>query len=685
MSEEGRSVSLVTASQVAVLADVGPSAVSNWRNRFDDFPRAVQTTPSGKDLFDLEEVETWLTRHERLGESGGKRLLFVAANQLRSEVPARQMVEILGAALALVAVERRGMGFLEGGVTDIENLLQTAAGTGRPDLDQAFHPLSEIDPRIAKDVLRLVLGIEEEELSECFEWILSQGQQPYGAQSESGVVLTSLIGALVGEVGDVVYDPAAGWGGFLLALWRQGKVPRQPQLYAQELDVSTATIAQQRFIVENVPVTVVRGDSLTEDAWPRLRADVIVSDPPYGLKKDWDLSFSGDPRWIAGRPPDITDFAWLQHVAYHLKEDGHGYLLLPVGTLFRRGKDANLRRELLAEGVVEAIVKLPAGSSPRASIPVALWVLRSAHRGGSGASVLLVDATATVSSNQKAVSEKGIERVADILRDWRLGRPVSERDRVIAASVPIFDLVRRDANLDPSRWLSSDLTPADRIRQEAAFEQTKETLDETRRALAALPDVHGLLETAESRPWIEVDQLIVDEVARTIKGVRIKEEDCLPSGTPVARLRDVKDGFATEATCFVDLAAMRPQPALTRPGDVIVSPAGDRLVAAVDDKGGRVLAAPVQGLRLVDQFIEPALLAAFLESPRNRRLLTGTIQASVHLPDLEIPLFPRDEQQALAAALEVLAEQERLALKISTGTKSLRETLLSLASSSRGE
>jgi hypothetical protein len=681
MNERGHGVSLVTASQIAALADVGPSAVSNWRKRFEDFPGAVQTTPGGKDLFELKEVEGWLTQRGRLKESGGKRLLFAAVDQLRSHVSAAQMIEVLGAALTLVAVNRRGLG-PQGPVPDVRHLLGMAAGTGRPDLDRALQPLLTVDPGVAEDVCRLMQGIEEQELSDCFEWILSRGQRPDAAQSDSGSALTALITALAGEPTDVVYDPAAGWGGFLLALSQEGVRSHQPQLFGQEVNASAATIAQQRFIVENVPVNLVPGDSLVEDAWPHLLADVIVCDPPYGVKKDWGPHFDGDPRWIAGRPPAIADFAWLQHVVYHLKEEGRGYLFLPVSTLFRRGKDANLRRELLAEGVVEAILKLPPGSVPRAAIPVALWILRSSHRGGSEGSVLLVDATA-ISTRRKALDEQAIERLAGIVNEWRLDEPVAPPDRAVAVSVPIFDLVRRDANLDPSRWLSSDLSPADRVRQEANFKRTEETLEETRRALSTLPSVHLSVQTAEPRPWIEVQQLLDDGVARVIRGVQIKEQDCLPAGEPVVRPRDVKDGLASEPTCFVDPAVMKPRPELTRSGDVIVSPAGDRLVAAVDEEGGRVLATPVQGLRILDAFIDPVLLAAFLESPRNHRLLSGTARASIRLPDLELPLLPRNEGHELALALKLLADQERLAQKISTDTRSLRELLLSLASSSR--
>ncbi len=682
MMEGGRSASLVTASQIAALAEVGSSAVSNWRRRFEDFPPAIQTAPGGRDLFELEEVERWLERHGRSQESRGKRLLFAAADQLRSEVSARQMIEVLGAALALIAVEGRRAGPPPAGAAGVESLM-LAASTAEPDLNQAFQPLLEINRSTAEDVLRFLLGIDEQQLPECFEWILSRGQGPYDAQSDSGSSLTGLIEAIAEDIGGVVYDPAAGWGGFLLALWRKGRDQQPPRLFGQELTTSSATIARQRFLVENTPISLALGNTLTEDAWPELRADVIVSDPPYGVKVSWPVSAEGDPRWISGRPPAMSDFAWLQHVIHHLKEEGQGYVFLSTSTLFRRGKDANLRRELLTEGVVEGIVGLPPGSVPRASIPVALWILRKHRSGSNPGSVLMVDATAGDPSPRGPLGEEMISRIAESLRRWRAGLPIPASERSLAASVPVIDLLRQDANLEPARWMSAELTIADRDRQQKEFRAAKQTLEKARSALAATPETPRALVTHEPRAWIEIDQLLDDRVAQIIGGVRIKDEDCLPTGIPVLRLRDLGGESLDESSCFVDPAAMKPRPQLTHPGDIIIAPKGGRLRAVVDRTGGRVIAAPLQALRLLDGFVEPVLAAAFLESPRNRRLL-GSARTNVRLRDLEIPLLPRSDSRELLKQLEELEGQRQLAEQICSSAERLRELLLSLASSSPG-
>jgi hypothetical protein len=57
---------LIGASEVAQIARVQPSAVSNWRKRYPDFPAPAGTAASGGDLFDLSAVETWLRAHGRV-------------------------------------------------------------------------------------------------------------------------------------------------------------------------------------------------------------------------------------------------------------------------------------------------------------------------------------------------------------------------------------------------------------------------------------------------------------------------------------------------------------------------------------------------------------------------------------------------------------------------------------------
>jgi hypothetical protein len=669
--------SLVTVGQIADLAEVVPSAVSNWRRRFGDFPTAVQAAPSGSDLFELQSVERWLKRHDRLGEeSRSKGLIFSAGDVLRSEVPGSLMVEVLGAALALVASEkRRSAGSAAG--PSVESLLAVAADPV-DDGHDAFAPLLRIDRGTARRVLELVLRVDAEDLPHCLRWVLSRRHQ--GFEAQSGEALTGLIVALAGGEGTSIYDPAAGSGEFLLALWSQFPASKRPQLFGQELNDSAARIARQRFLIHDVPVSLAAGNTLLADAWPALRADVVVCDPPYGAKQSWPEDLMGDPRWMSGRPPGQADFAWLQHVVYHLADEGRGYAILPPGSLFRRGRESDLRRELLAEGVVEAIVGLPRGSAPGTGIPLALWILRRPGRGGERDSVLMIDSTIAVTSSRPKLDRELTARIAGTVHQWRAGRGIAEQGRALAAAVPVLDLLRRDANLAPARWMSAGMTDADRDRREGEFDQAVRSLAEARAALVSSQTTPDLPAGRPLRQWTPVEQLVEDHAVQTFAGSQIRKDDFIAKGAPVIRATDVVAGLRESSESFVDLAALKPSPVLTMPGDVIIVATGGQLAAAVDRRGGSVLAAPIQALRLTASSMEPDLVAVFLASPRNRRFFSGTTIARAALRELEVPVLPSGQAKELLAVLNGLKEQEELAEQIGADAQRLREILLDLAS-----
>jgi hypothetical protein len=100
--DQRRPSTLVSLSQISELAGVRPSAVSNWRRRFEDFPTPASSSAVGKDLFALPEVERWLDAHGRRDPGRrNERLLFEASDLLRSEAGSDRIVEILCAATSL--------------------------------------------------------------------------------------------------------------------------------------------------------------------------------------------------------------------------------------------------------------------------------------------------------------------------------------------------------------------------------------------------------------------------------------------------------------------------------------------------------------------------------------------------------------------------------------------------------
>lgn len=668
--------SLVNVSQVADLAGVGLSAVSNWRKRFDDFPRPAEGVPGGRDLFDLGEVEAWLRKRGRLKrDDRSKELLFSAANLLRGHLSAASMIEVLGAALAMVAMGRRQSLSASPSAGLRTALWESIAA--RPELEDIFEPMQAVDKATLAQVLDLVAEIDD--LTGSFEWLLTlHNRQGTLTERASGDVQTALLMALIGDEARVVYDPAAGAGEFLRAVWNRLPEGRKPRLFGQELSAPTSRIARQRFLIEGIPASMAVGDSIKEDAWPDLRFDLVVADPPYGIKFDWPADLPGEKLWDRQWPPRFADFAWLLHCAHHLEKDGRAYVFLPLASLFREGAEADMRRRLLERGLVEAVVILPSHSTLRTALPIALWILRPSEAGGDFGSVLLMDAgaakTGTTGSDRSYV-----DRLAKVLKDWRREAQVPEAKREFAAAVDVSDLIRQGATLVPTRWIHRELTPAQREGQEGELRETLRMAQAAREELPTFAEWPRILPSAGE--WVPLKDLAAQGVVQFVKGMTVKPEGQADDGIPLLQARDLAARSWDRLACvYADPAMLDRPPELTKPGDIVLSPGSGALRVMVDEEGGHILQRPLQALRIRDGFIHPVVAAAFLESARNHRFVTGSAYARVSLRDLELPLLDMEKADALRAAFEELREQERLAGRLFAAGERARQLLVSLGS-----
>ncbi|HET8862776.1 MAG TPA: N-6 DNA methylase, partial [Solirubrobacterales bacterium] len=123
-----------------------------------------------------------------------------------------------------------------------------------PDIEEVLRPLGELDRDAANHLLALVGEIEEAELPEAFEWLLRRSKDSLEQWSSDTQV--ALLVALIGEEGGTIYDPAAGSGGFLAALWRAAAAGEQPKLFGQEINADCSKIARQRFLIGNIPASL---------------------------------------------------------------------------------------------------------------------------------------------------------------------------------------------------------------------------------------------------------------------------------------------------------------------------------------------------------------------------------------------------------------------------------------------
>ena len=665
----------VTVSQIAELAGVSSSAVSNWKKRFDDFPAPVGSAPGGRELYLLETVDAWLRRHDRLDPAGAvSRILFRAADLLRGEMPAEDYRVVICSAIILVlAARRQGIEIRPRGshwlVARIVEELSAADNT----LGSLLAPLVGLDAQLASEIVELMRDVEPGALPILFENVLEKGGRYEGTRSSDAI--NTLLIRLSLEDADSVLDPACGEGGFLLGAARRGG--QRLRLYGQEINEAVWRISRQRMMVHGVAANIRHGDSLAHDEFPDLRVDVVLCDPPYGLAVR-DEQVRPDPRWFLGLPPKNSgDYLWIQHALYHLKDVGRAYLLLPPASLWRGGREQQMREELLRSGAIEAIVMLPQGTASHTNIELALWVVRRPVEGRDPSPVLLIEAGRLEEvGTRPRLDEMMVDRICEIVRRNREGADLREEDRLLATRVRVLDLLGAEVNLSPRRWMKPP-TAADPLKKQDSLLEAVHSLGgveaQLERVIAEALGFDGMVNAT----WIPISELVASEVAELIRGIRTRPEDCQSGGTRLLRVRDLGDmRILDDEPCLVDLKQLSGKVVLTEPGDIIFGAGPGRLRAVVDDLGGHALGSSLEALRFRKEWIDPAFAAACLKGVRNQRFIRGTTHAQAYLRELELPLIPADSAHRIRNALDLLAQVEGLGTEVAGAAASLREAIV---------
>ena len=230
-----------------------------------------------------------------------------------------------------------------------------------------------------------------------------------------------------------IYDPTSGSGSLLINI---GKcVARHMgnddhiKYYAQELKENTYNLTRMNLVMRGIlPDNIVtrNGDTLEED-WPYfdendpvhsynpLYVDAVVSNPPYSLA--WNPEDKeADPRYarFGLAPKGKADYAFLLHDLYHLKPDGVMTIVLPHGVLFRGGEEGMIRRNLIEQNHIDAIIGLPANIFFGTGIPTIIMVLKQKR---SNDDVLIIDASKGFEKAGKnnILRARDIKKIVDIV------------------------------------------------------------------------------------------------------------------------------------------------------------------------------------------------------------------------------------------------------------------------------
>lgn len=263
-----------------------------------------------------------------------------------------------------------------------------------------------------------------------------------------------------------IYDPTSGSGSLLInigkALAKYVVKENSIRYYAQELKANTYNLTRMNLVMRGIlpdNICVRNGDTLEED-WPYfdeqdpaatyepLYVDAVVSNPPYSQR--WEpAGKDSDPRYARYgiAPKSKADFAFLLHDLYHLKPDGMMTIVLPHGVLFRGGEEGEIRRNLLEQNNIDAIIGLPANIFFGTGIPTIIMVLRQKRE---QRDVLIVDAS-------KGFAKEGKNnklRASDIRRivDTVVGRLDIDK---YSRKVTMEEIRANDYNLNIPRYVDS--------------------------------------------------------------------------------------------------------------------------------------------------------------------------------------------------------------------------------------
>ncbi|MGV9764754.1 N-6 DNA methylase [Micromonospora tulbaghiae] len=199
-------------------------------------------------------------------------------------------------------------------------------------------------------------------------------------------VVELIVEVLAPKSFESVYDPTCGSGGMLIAsanlLKAHGGRGYTLRLYGQEAVPDTAGVARMNLFMHNLTQFQVEvGDTLKEPRFKKpdgsiAQFDVIVANPPYSLKwKPW----TKDPRALGGvAPQSSADWAFVQHMIHSMDpKKGRAGVVLPNGVLFRSGPEGSIRRRVLNDDLLEAVIGLPPNLFYNTTIPTCILVFRA--------------------------------------------------------------------------------------------------------------------------------------------------------------------------------------------------------------------------------------------------------------------------------------------------------------------
>jgi len=330
--------------------------------------------------------------------------------------------------IALEKIEDANRAKLEGVFRNVD--FNNEANLGRPkDRNRRLKNMLE---DFAKPALDLRPSrVSEDIIGECYIYLISRFASDAGKKAGefyTPTAVSRLLAKLAApQPGNTICDPACGSGSLLIQA-SQEVGSENFSLYGQEVNGATWALARMNmFLHAKDAARIEWSDTLNSPALVEgdhlMRFDVVLANPPFSLDK-WGAEDAGSDQytrfWRGVPPKSKGDYAFITHMIEIAKrQSGRVAVIVPHGVLFRGGAEGRIRRQLIEENLLDAVVGLPANLFTTTGIPVAILIFdRSREDGGANADrrdVLFIDASKefTPSKTQNVMDETHVAKVLE--------------------------------------------------------------------------------------------------------------------------------------------------------------------------------------------------------------------------------------------------------------------------------
>lgn len=308
-------------------------------------------------------------------------------------------------------------------------------------------------------------------LGQVYEYFLGQFASAEGKKGGQFYTPASIVKTLVAVLAPhhgKVYDPCCGSGGMFVQsekfIEAHGGKLGDVSIYGQESNPTTWRLAAMNLAIRGIDYNLGKepADTFVRNQHPDLRADFVLANPPFNVSDWWHGSLEGDQRWVYGTPPQgNANYAWLQHMLYHLKSNGRAGIVLANSSMSSsQNSEGDIRRAMVDADVVEVMVALPSQLFFNTPIPACLWFLAKQKTARKG-EVLFIDARKLgrmISRVQAELTDETIERIANTVATWRGEEGAGEYTDIpgYCRSVTLAAIGEHGHVLTPGRYVGAE-------------------------------------------------------------------------------------------------------------------------------------------------------------------------------------------------------------------------------------